>query len=89
MTAKYSNSELKKAIIKSLEWYNQNSRGVDNGSLESSFAEEILVLLVAHLKAAQLEILMGFRRRDFVNQDMYQAAVIDRIAKFKAESEQV
>lgn len=35
---------------------------------------------------AQLELLMGFRRRDFVDENMYQVAVLDRIAKLQPTS---
>ena len=36
---------------------------------------------------AQLEILMGFRRRDFADGNMYKVAVLDRVAKLRKEVE--
>ena len=38
---------------------------------------------------AKLEILMGFRRRDFVDEYMYKVAVLDRITAIQAEMEKL
>lgn len=61
----------------------------DTGFYRIAGKQKVKSAIQAHLQeaivAAQLEILMGFRRRDFVREDMYEAAVIKRIAELQAE----
>lgn len=41
------------------------------------------------VKEAQLEVLMGFRRRDFVLEAMYETAILDRIEELRITDEDI
>ena len=49
--------------------------------------QALLALMRDERIEAQLEILRGFRRRDFVRDDFYEAAVIDRITQLSQQSQ--
>ena len=58
------------------------------GGLEEDEAVQALLALMRDERIeAQLEILRGFRRRDFVRDDFYEAAVIDRITQLSQQSQ--
>ncbi len=48
----------------------------------------ILAIVQAAEVRARLEILRGFRRCDFVREDMYQVAVLDRLAELTKQAEE-